>query len=121
MSRPESPVGINDLESFINNEDIDETLLTIEDFKSMARAGFTILLDKLGETSIKTDDALLAFWNYNVDTSVENDKYIMTSFYCLASIMLVKKKTNLDEIDPSVYDKLMSYTINIYNEKNSQY
>ena len=119
MSRPESPVGINDLDTLIN--DYDESLFTIEDFKNMARVGFYNLLEKLGKTSIRADDALLAFWNYNVDTSLEDDQCIMTSFYCLASLMLIKKKSNLDEIHPLVYNKLVIYTTNMYNQKISQY
>ena len=119
MSRPESPVSINDLDKLIN--DYDESLFTIENFKNMARIGFYNLLEKLGKTSIRTDDALLAFWNYNVDTSLEDDQCVMTSFYCLASLMLINKKSNLDEIDSSVYNKLVIYTTNMYNQKISQY
>lgn len=121
MQRPDSPIGIDDIGKTFDQTLVNDSDFSREDFYDMARIGFNKLKDKLQKTTINTGDALSAFWDYNVDSSADDDMCIMTSYYCLAMIMLMNKKSYFDGIDSTIYNKLAEYTINKYNEKITLY
>ena len=121
MQRPDSPISIDDIGKTFDQTLVNDSHISREDFYDMARIGFNNLKDKLQKTTINTGDALSAFWDYNVDSSADDDMCMMTSYYCLAVIMLINKKSYFDGIDSTIYNKLAQYTLNKYNEMIIQY
>ena len=121
MQKPEFPVTVNELENIFDETLMNDSEFSTEDFYGMAKVGFDDLKDKLQKTTITITDALYALWNYNINLSIDNDMFIMTSYYFLAMTILINKKSYFDGIDSTLYNKLVSYTKNNYSEKISEY
>ena len=121
MNRTESPVSIDDIGNTFDQTVLNELNFSREDFINMATIAFNLLKNKLQKPKISAEDILLAFWNYNLDPSTEDDKYVMTSYFCLAGLILMNKKSVFDEKDNTIYINLTNYTINKYNENMSHY
>ena len=86
--------------------------IEIQDFHNAASHGFDYVKAKLHKSSLTARDALLEFYNYN-----ENNNIQLTALFCLAICFLQNSQQSLNQIEPTVYNKLFTYTVNMYMSK----
>ena len=121
MDRSISPSTVLDT-TFNPESDTMDTLhstrITTENIQDLAREGYQYLITKLNKTSLKPGDALLSFYNYDENNeNNENNEKIIIQLFCLSLCMLNTVKNSLNEIEPDSYQKLLDYTINMFNTK----
>mgnify|MGYP004140341049 CR=1 FL=1 len=88
--------------------------LNPQDIHNAAQVGFDYLKTKLQKTKLTPGDILLEFWNYNEPETTDQ----LVPLFCLSIIILVNMKTTLNDINPEIYNKLFSYTVNLFNTKS---
>ena len=106
MDTPMSP------RSILNIPEPSIEQIEIQDFHNAASHGFDYVKDKLQKSSLTAHDALLEFYNYN-----ENNNTQLTALFCLAICFLQNSQQSLNQIEPTVYNKLFTYTVNMYMSK----
>ena len=84
-----------------------------QDINNAAQIGFDYLKSKLQKTLLTPGDILLEFWNYNEPESTD----MLVPLFCLSVLVLMKEKDALNEINPEIHNKLLTYTIEHFNTK----
>lgn len=110
MNRPISPNTVLELPDIPYLSDTIQ--ITIENIKTLANEGFENLKNKLNKTSLTPGDALLEFYNYH-----ESNEDVIIQLFCLSLCMLDSVKHSINEIQSNTYQKIMDYTVNMFNSK----
>ena len=106
MNRPVSPNTVSEIPRSISD------MITVESFNLSAEHGFNYIKNKLNKTVITPGEILLEFYNYN-----SLDDILCTNLFCVSCLVLLNMKNELNEIDSEVYNKMLTYTVNKYNER----
>tara|TARA_A100001015_G_C14926904_1_gene686750 strand:- start:565 stop:933 length:369 start_codon:yes stop_codon:yes gene_type:complete len=111
-----SPTSINEIH-ILDDEvaGLQPDLIDRDAFYEAARIGFQIMKDKYpNNTNITLGATLEEIYNYS-----ESDPVSYTALFSLGIALLFHSRTNLNSISDStdIYEKLLTYTIEKYNEK----
>jgi len=110
MNRPVSPTTILMPPTITEHINIG---IEPQDINNAAQIGFDYLKSKLQKTLLTPGDILLEFWNYNEPESTD----MLVPLFCLSLLVLMKKKDELNVINPEMHNKLLTYTIEHFNTK----
>jgi hypothetical protein len=89
---------------------------TIESIHFNASQGFEYLKEHLNKSSINTADTLDAFYSFDPSS---NNHILFKQLFCLSVTMLLSQRDMLNEFNADTYEKVNTYTINMYNSKKS--
>jgi hypothetical protein len=112
-----SPTSINDITLELDNEEnnIPSEIINRDSFYEAAKVGFQIMKTKYpNKDMVSLGDTLLEIYNYS-----EVDPLSYTALFSLGIALLFQSKNTLNDISETtdIYEKLLTYTIQKYNEK----
>jgi len=112
-----SPTSINEITLELDNEEINipSEIINRDSFYEAAKVGFQIMKTKYpNKDMVSLGDTLLEIYNYS-----EVDPLSYTALFSLGIALLFQSKNTLNDISETtdIYEKLLTYTIQKYNEK----
>lgn len=112
-----SPTSINEITLELDNEEnnIPSEIINRDSFYEAAKVGFQIMKTKYpNKDMVSLGDTLLEIYNYS-----EVDPLSYTALFSLGIALLFQSKNTLNNISETtdIYEKLLTYTIQKYNEK----
>lgn len=117
MNRPVSPTCIMKFADEAQQEI--ENTIPVTNIREIVGIGFDYIQQKLNKTHINTGEVLLELFNFNVhDPATDND--FLVPVFCLAIVLLRNFQETLENLQPGVYDSLVSYAVNQFETKSQE-
>ena len=105
MNRPYSPTTVMTEEIPTNISEI----FTVDIFNTYANEGFNYVKNQSERISITPGEIMLAFYNCE-----STDLNIRTQLFCITCLALINMEEKLNNINDSIYNKLINYTVGKY-------
>lgn len=114
MNRPLSPNSIMEID--LPEDTTSLYGISREIINEGASNAFLYIKQKLNKETLTSGEMLLEFWNYD-----GTDGILFTELFCLAILVIIRTKNELNQIQDNIYSNLMNYTTNMYASKIEQF